>query len=84
MAALGWMKCLGRGIWGRRPWNPLGKQAVWYDHEFEKVNERESYGVAWFDARCKRCGFVEKGWRDATPEPDKNRPNEARRPSGVR
>jgi hypothetical protein len=80
MAKMGWITCLSRGIWARRPWNPLGKQAVWYDHDFEKVNERENYGIPCFDARCKRCGYTEKGWREMKIEPQQS-PSPASRPS---
>ena len=67
MASIGRWTCLARGIWARRPWNPLGQQAVWYDHDFERINERDVFGIKWYDARCRRCGEIETGWRDALP-----------------
>ena len=83
MPMMGAVVCLAKGIWARRPGNPLGKQSVWYDHDFEKINERETYGFKWFDARCRRCGYLEKGWRDAMPEDSGSNPSETGRPSGA-
>ena len=83
MAMMGSVVCLCKGIWARRPGNPLGKQSVWYDHDFEKINERETYGYKWYDARCKRCGYLEKGWRDVMPEGAESAPPDRSHPAGA-